>query len=66
MSGITQSDIDEAEKRALSGIAGTRHGDTSVNFQPIGDQLKAIDRAQSRIASGLRRVRYLFQSGKGL
>ena len=57
-----QAWIDALEKARYSGVLSVRHGDTSTTFKTDAEMASALAAASG---SG-RRVKYLYQSGKGL
>ena len=66
-----QARLDGLLKARDSGVLMVRHGETSTQFRSLSEILQAIVTLQGEIddlagTTSTRRVRYTFQSGKGL
>lgn len=65
-----QTRIDAIEKALATGVLTVRHGETTTTYRSLEEMLKirADLEDQLAIANGTtrRRLRYVYQSGKGL
>jgi hypothetical protein len=65
-----QARLDALLKMRDSGVLSVRHGDTSTVFRSLNELLAAIAALEGEIAgiggTLVRRIRYPYQSGKGL
>jgi hypothetical protein len=63
-----QARLAEAEARLASALISLQHGDTRRQNASLTEQMKMIEylKGQLAAASGTHRVRYAYQSGKGL
>ena len=64
-----QAWIAALERARYSGVLSVRHGETSTTFKTDAEMAAALAAAKSDLAAASgtgRRVKYFFQSGKGL
>jgi len=60
----TQSDIDNLRRKIASGVAATRHGDTSVNNQTLKEMRETLAIMEAEVnGTGIRRTLATFRSG---
>jgi hypothetical protein len=65
-----QTRLDALKKARASGVLTVRHGDTQTTFRSLDEIDRIIASLEAEIASASgtprRRVRYIYQAGKGL
>lgn len=63
----TQAQIDALKKAMASGVLEVRHGETLTRFRSLAEMEKQLSRMEGAVNGGTRtRIRYPYQSGKGL
>lgn len=65
-----QARLEQLEASIASGVLTVRHGETSTTFRSMSEMLKAKELLEGQIADAegtkRTRIRYAYQSGKGL
>jgi hypothetical protein len=63
----TQAQIDALKTSIASGVLTVRHGEKTVTYRSLAEMQELLSRMEADVAGGTRRrLRYLWQSDKGL
>ena len=63
----TQTQIDALKTAMASGVLTVRHGETTTTFRSLAEMQKQLSLMEAEVGTATRtRVRYLYQSDKGL